>query len=143
MNIYRSSLFPHIIGDSLVKPVTLTIETITEETLFNGHGEEVKLVLHFVESKKGLILNKTNAKKLAKMFGGETEDWTGRLVELYAKTIRAFGSTHNAVRLREAPAATLDRERRQVASELTTNEQQTRLEDNPLQPPADANDPID
>jgi hypothetical protein len=102
MNIYKSSLFPFIQGDSLVgKPVTLTMKAVKMELVPTKPGEaDEKPVLYFKESSKGLILNKTNAKTIAQLYGGETNDWTGKPIELYSERVKAFGQWFNAVRCR-------------------------------------------
>ena len=102
MNIYKSNLFPYIAGDSLVeRSVTLTMTKIQAEKLATQGGQpEEKLVLYFEETPKGLVLNKTNAKTIARAYGGETAEWAGQQLELYSERVRAFGQEHNAVRVR-------------------------------------------
>ena len=103
-NIYKTELFPHIVGDSLVgKTVTLTIKAFTQDDLSAGNGRtERKYLLMFEETPKTLILNKTNAKTIAKLYGGETGDWKGKRITLFSEQVRAFGANHNAIRV--APA---------------------------------------
>ncbi len=102
MNIYKTQLFPYIAGDSLVgKTATMTMAGLKTEKLPTRNGKtEDKLVLYFEDTPKGLVLNKTNAKTIAQAFGGETDDWQGHQIELYTERIKAFGQTHNAVRVR-------------------------------------------
>lgn len=102
MNIFKTDLFPYIAGDSLIdRAVVMTISKVQFETVVT-HGGEVtqKPVIYFKESTKGLILNKTNAKAIAKLYGGETDDWTGKTITLYSEKVKAFGEVHNAARLR-------------------------------------------
>lgn len=47
-----------------------------------------KPVLMFVDRKKGLLLNKTNALRIAAKYGEETDDWPGKLVDLHAIEIQ-------------------------------------------------------
>jgi hypothetical protein len=62
-----------------------------------------KYVVYFEGEDKPLVLNKTNADKLAKMFGKDRSKWIGHVVELYAE-MTTFGE---GVRLRPLrPAAT-------------------------------------
>lgn len=132
MNIYKSNLFKYIAGDSLVgKSVSMTIDRVVmEEIEGQGGKKEDKPVLYFAESKKGMVLNKTNAKRIGKLFGAETDDWKGKAIELYAESVKAFGETHNAVRVREAKIqAITDRVK---AEKLTPNERKARRADNPL-----------
>ena len=44
-----------------------------------------KRILYFEGEDKALVLNKTNAIKLAMAFGKESTDWVGARVELYAE----------------------------------------------------------
>lgn len=120
MNIYKSALFPYISGDSLVgRPVTLTMDKVKVESVPTQAGKtEERLVLYFRETQKGLILNKTNAKVIGRLYGGETDAWAGQPIELYAEKVRAFGTEHNAVRVREAPAVKGAKVRGRAAVEL-------------------------
>ena len=101
INIYQTELFQYIAGDSLVgKRVAVTIRRVERENVV-GHGgkTEPKILVYFQESKKGLILNKTNAKTLGKAFGKMTDGWGGKKVILYSLEVEAFGELHNAVRI--------------------------------------------
>lgn len=105
MDIYKTSVFKYIAGDMLVgRPITLTIDRVEIEEIITPTTGEVteKPILFFKESRRPLILNKTNAAALAKVFGRETNDWTGKAVELFAETVKAFGKVHNAARVRVA-----------------------------------------
>ncbi len=47
-------------------------------------GTETKLVLSFDETDKGLVLNKTNAKRMVKLTGTKTySEWVGEVITLY------------------------------------------------------------
>lgn len=103
MNIYKSNLFPYITGDSLVgKSVTLTIINFDEAEIPRGDRSgkvEEKYLLSFRESRKKLILNKTNAKVLISACGPETDKWIGVKVKLFTERATAFGREHNSIRL--------------------------------------------
>ena len=101
MNIYTTKLFPYVAGDSLVgREVPMTIKSFSPETVTGEHGQEDGYILYFNESKKGLILNKTNAKAIAKAYGKETDDWVNRPVILYAERGKWFGEWHEAARVK-------------------------------------------
>lgn len=123
MNIYRTGLFPHIIGDSLVgKTATLTMTEVKVERLTGHEGrseEKFVLFLFFEETEKCLILNKTNAATIAKLYGPETDDWRGQAITLYSEEIRAFGKTHNAVRVAPAQPAAEESGQQPPLMELT------------------------
>ena len=111
MNIYKSKLFPYIMGESLLgKSVTLTMKCLSVEMLPGGKGkEEEKYLLYFDETDKALILNKTNAKTIAALYGPETDSWGGNRITIHPEQVRAFGNNHTVVRVddkRPAPAAT-------------------------------------
>jgi kynureninase len=100
MNIYKSDLFKFITGD-MVKdnPVTMTIDHVQMEQLENGGRKESKPVIYFQGNKKGAVLNKTNAKALAAEYGGETDDWKGKQVKLFAEAGTWFGVSGHALRM--------------------------------------------
>ena len=104
MNIYKTKLFSHIIGDSLVgKTVKLTITKMSSKNLPDRNGQtEEKYLIHFEETEKTLILNQVNARTIANLYGPETEDWSGKQITLYSEEATFFGKTHNAIRI--APA---------------------------------------
>lgn len=104
VNIFDTSLFPYIEGQNLVdKMMTLTICKIQTEKMKDHKGRDAeKYVLYFRETKKGLVLNKTNAKRIAILYGCQTGEWDGKQITLYAEEVKAFGEIHNAVRVAEA-----------------------------------------
>jgi hypothetical protein len=131
MNIYKSSLFKYIAGDSLKgKSVPMTIDRVVNEDVSNSDKTEEKQVLYFVESKKGMILNKTNAKRIARLYGPETDDWKGIVIELYTEPVKAFGEIHNALRVREAKQQA--QANKTKGETLTPAERKARRADNPL-----------
>jgi hypothetical protein len=90
--------------------LTLTIARIAKEKMQNQDGEEeVKPVIYFVESEKGMVLNKTNANVLTGMFGDTIEAWTGQRITLASVDVDAFGKIQKALRFRaEAPKVSRD-----------------------------------
>ncbi len=81
---------------------TVIIEGIGRED-FNG---EPKPVLQLRDS-KDLVLNKTNAKIIAGLYGDEIDLWSGRGIVLYATDVDFRGEMVQAIRIRrkrpEAP----------------------------------------
>jgi len=59
-----------------------------------------------LETRKGtavplpLLLNKTNAKTIAQLYGKRPADWVGKLITLYPTTTEAFGKTQDCIRIR-------------------------------------------
>jgi hypothetical protein len=66
-------------------------------------GGEPKPILFFVGKEKGMVLNKTNASKIAEIFGDETDGWQGGEVVLYEAMVDFQGKTVAAIRIRVAP----------------------------------------
>lgn len=87
------------------KDVTKTIKSVVvEELRLTGGGKEKKPVLTFSDTKKKLVLNKTNAKTIAALYGNDTNTWIGKPITLYPTTT-AFGrNTVDCVRIRERKA---------------------------------------
>ena len=44
-----------------------------------------KYVIMFEGVEKGLVLNKTNARRLAEAYGKQSSNWIGQIVQLYAE----------------------------------------------------------
>ena len=100
MNVFSTKLFPYLEGLMIKdKPITLTIKGVTQEELTSQRGKEIKLIVHFKERDKSLILNKTNTKQIVKFFGPETNDWHGKKVTLYAEKGTWFGTEGYAIRV--------------------------------------------
>jgi hypothetical protein len=82
----------------------LTIESVTEEEV--GVERERKPVVFFRGMQKGLVLNKTNADRLAHRLGDETGAWRGANVELYSELVSYQGQKMEGLRVRvKSPAS--------------------------------------
>lgn len=84
--------------------VTVEIEKVYMDTLQTRDGKsEKKPVMSFQKTEKLLVLNKTNAMAIAELLGPETEEWTGKKINLCAARVSAFGKEVDAIRIRKAP----------------------------------------
>ncbi len=101
INIFNTGMFPYLEGEEIKgKHLTLTIlDMRTEELKSHKGAKENKEVLYFKETKKGFVLNKTNAKRIAQMYGGTTGHWEGKQITLTTEEVIAFGEVHNALRV--------------------------------------------
>jgi len=71
------------------------------EMLKNNKGEEQrKVVLYFTHAKKSLPLNMTNFDLVAGICGDDTEEWSGKKIELYPTTTQMGGKIVDCVRIR-------------------------------------------
>jgi hypothetical protein len=82
------------------KEAVYTIDRITQDFIESSKGREQKGLLEFREAKKPMVLNRTNAKTIAKLYGPETDDWSGHRVTLYVAEVEAFGEQVLAIRVR-------------------------------------------
>lgn len=82
----------------------VTIDRLEVEPI--GRNKEMKPVLYFVGKEKGLVLNKTNAKKIAELTGSkDTDDWHGCQIRIYATETEFSGETVECIRVKAAGAA--------------------------------------
>jgi hypothetical protein len=79
----------------------VTIDRLEVEPI--GRNKEMKPVLYFIGKEKGLVLNKTNASKIAQLSGSkDTDDWHGFKIRLYATEAEFGGETFEAIRVKAA-----------------------------------------
>ena len=96
------------------KEATLTIDHAEKVELYTpGHGKNFKGLLFFVGAKKKMVLNKTNARTIARLYGGELNGWKGKKIILYPTTCTCGGETVSCLRVRDytpsaPPAAPVD-----------------------------------
>ena len=82
----------------------VTIDRLEIEAI--GRNKEMKPVLYFQGKAKGLVLNKTNAAKIAQLTGSkDTDDWAGCQVRLYATEVEFGGESVEAIRIKPAGTA--------------------------------------
>lgn len=84
------------------KDIVLTIDYIKVETVTGTDGKKEDLpVCHWKENQKGMILNSTNMKMIAKVLGSNyIEDWSGRQIQIGIEKVKAFGDLVEALRVR-------------------------------------------
>lgn len=71
---------------------------------FKEFDDGGKIIVKFVETDKSLVLNKTNADTLTKMFGSDdTDDWLDRKVKLYATDTTYQGKPIRGIRVHSRP----------------------------------------
>ena len=76
--------------------VKVTIDKILVEKFDNGN----RLVLGFIGKKKQLVLNKTNAKVIAKAYGDDEGNWINKEIIMYPTETEFQGSTVPCIRVR-------------------------------------------
>jgi hypothetical protein len=78
---------------------TLAIATVQAKEFDKGN----KLVIKFVGAKKALIANRTNSKRIAMLYGNNTDLWVGRQVTLYVEMVDFKGEPTWAIRVKQPP----------------------------------------
>jgi hypothetical protein len=69
-----------------------------------GQSKDKRPVVYFQGVEKGLVLNKTNAKRIAKLYGPDTDKWLGKPITLYPSECDFGDETVPCLRVRpEAP----------------------------------------
>lgn len=82
--------------------VKLTIEDVLREEAFNpGSKKNVMVgVLKFVNKDLKMILNVTNSKEVAKIYGPEVNGWKGKEIILYRTTTKLGGKMVPCLRIK-------------------------------------------
>lgn len=82
----------------------LTISAVKREMITGTGGKKEECpVCHWKENQKPMILNVTNMKTIAKMYGPYIENWAGKRVQIYASTTKFGGDTMECLRIRKDP----------------------------------------
>ena len=102
-SLYDSDFLHHY--DLAKDEVTVEIESVTGETLTGQGGRKSKCPLvKFKGATKTLVLNKTNGKAIATLYGNDTAAWPGNKVVLYKATTSLGGETVDCVRVKAVNA---------------------------------------
>jgi hypothetical protein len=88
---------------------TLTIKGVKQELVQGSDGKKEEcIVVRFIENEKPMIMNKTNLKTIAKLYGSYIEDWAGKRITVYVEKVKAFGDLVEALRIKaKVPQATM------------------------------------
>lgn len=78
------------------RDVVLTIKDVNPKKFDDG----TKLVVDFEGTEKHLVLNKTNARRIAEMHGDDYTRWFGRRVVICTETVDFRGQAHQSIRVR-------------------------------------------
>lgn len=105
----RSDAFPstYVGKDDLEQPTVLTIGNVVQEEIESDGTVKLKAVMHFTErDAKPWIVNAGNWMTIEDVYGEESDDWTGKRVELFVDATVMFGGKRvGGVRVR-IPAGT-------------------------------------
>jgi sucrose-6-phosphate hydrolase SacC (GH32 family) len=103
MNFRKFFDYRFLSGEDFQKDqeVTLTIKDIRKEEVNTKGGKEQKPTIIFEQTEKMMVMNKTNAKRIAKLLSSnDTDDWKGKDITLYTESVSAFGAVVDAIRVK-------------------------------------------
>jgi len=104
---WKKTMNPNYLGAYALEPNEDLIVEITEvktESVMNADGRNEECLVAHSKDQKPLIVNKTNAKAIAKVAGSNyIEDWKGKQIALYISNVKAFGELVEAIRVRTVP----------------------------------------
>lgn len=97
-----SELFPskYLSAADLDGDTTVTIEGVSSAEMKNKQNQTEEKPVLILKDFKPVVLNLTNAKTIAAMYGDDTDNWEGRQIVLYVAEVDAFGETKEAIRVR-------------------------------------------
>lgn len=94
---------PDYIGAYWLPPgedVTVTIDYVVREMITGTGGKKEECTVAHLKGVKPFILNATNSKTIAKLYGPYIEDWAGKQITLFASTAKLAGDTVECLRIR-------------------------------------------
>lgn len=95
---------PHLEAADLAgKDVIVTIKEVGFSLV--GTEQEQKGVVLFHEFDRGMVINRTNLKRIIAMHGNDTDAWVGQKITLYESEADFNGRTVPCIRVREKKPA--------------------------------------
>jgi len=90
---------PHIEAAELTGDTVVTIKAVRFADV--GEAKVTKGVVDFEEFPRGMVLNRTNLKRIISHHGNDTEGWIGKKITLYPSETDFAGKTVPCIRVRE------------------------------------------
>lgn len=78
------------------------------QSIKNKAGKEEKVPVITFENANPMVLNITNTKTIASLYGDLYENWIGRSIQVYAAKVKAFGVEQMALRVKLVIPPNLD-----------------------------------
>lgn len=80
--------------------LTVTIDYVQRETVTGSGGKKEDCTVAHLVGQKPMILNVTNSKSIAKLYGPFIEEWAGKQITLYASMTKLAGEMVECLRVR-------------------------------------------
>lgn len=87
------------------RDMTVRIDYVVREIVKGTDGKEEECTVARLVDEKPLILNRTNSKSIAKLYGPYIEDWSGKDITLFATKTKVAKDVVECLRVRPAVAA--------------------------------------
>jgi hypothetical protein len=101
---WKKHFNPNYLGSYSLEPgqeLVATIIELKDEEVTSPDGNKEVLPVLYLKDQKPMILNKTNAKAIAKVCGSDyVEEWPGNKIQIYSAPVKAFGQVTQALRVR-------------------------------------------
>jgi hypothetical protein len=98
---------PHLealdLGDEIGAARVVTIGKVAVREV--GAEKVNKGVVYFEEYERGLVLNKTNSRTIAAIYGSDTDDWIGQKITIYRSETSFQNKVVPCIRVRDAKPA--------------------------------------
>ena len=102
------NLFPNkmlLLGSQNLNPgeeLIATIQSVEVQEIKNTSGQTERVPVARFENAPPMVLNITNTRTIASLYGEQYDGWTGKSIQIYATMVKAFGQEQMALRVREA-----------------------------------------
>lgn len=80
--------------------LVVTIACVDNREIVGAQGKKEILTVATMVNEKPMILNTTNCKSLAKLFGNHIEDWADKSITLFASTTKFGGEIVECLRIK-------------------------------------------
>ncbi len=90
---------PHLEAADFKADTEVTVKALEFREV--GDKKETKGVIFFEEHKRGMVINRTNLKRIIAHHGNETNSWIGKKITLYPSETDFGGKTVPCIRVRE------------------------------------------
>jgi hypothetical protein len=100
---WKKLINPDYIGAYALQPdedLVVTIDYVKREQVTGTGGKKEECTVAHLVGQKPLILNVTNSKSIAKLYGSYIEDWAGKQITLYASMTKLAGDMVECLRIR-------------------------------------------
>lgn len=105
---YKRLMNPDYIGAYSLDPgqdLTVTILHVVREVVTGTGGKKEECTVAYLKGQKPFILNATNSKSIARLYGPYIEDWRDKPITLFATTTKLAGEQVECLRIRPKVAA--------------------------------------